>query len=240
MSNTKYNEMDDELKIEVSEHSYDKGDLTYTHPSFGHVSASRFTGGDGKFFGSDVKSHQSGVSLRIQTSELKRGLSNDWFHPHNQLIEVKMSEIQWASLITNMNASGTPCTIVSEHTRGRVTLADIPDKFETYKKEFSSHLDNSTKLINELTESLALMSAGKTIKKGDLKAVIGKVSYLQAELGSNLTFVENQLHEEVDHIKMDAIKSIEGTILNKVHEMGIKAINADSIPNMIEGNRNDE
>lgn len=50
---------------------------TTTHPAFGMIGASRFTG-RAVMYGSDFI-HNAGMTIRIYRGELKRDLSHDWF-----------------------------------------------------------------------------------------------------------------------------------------------------------------
>lgn len=83
-----------------------------THPSFGMIGAFRTSIGPtgASLFDSDIL-HNHTVVLRIETAERKRDISHDWIHPVRQLIEVEMSEAQWASFVSSMNTSGVPCTL---------------------------------------------------------------------------------------------------------------------------------
>src|SRR3546814_5396409 len=63
---------------------------------------------------SDLFPHQNFVSIRICRSSLNRDLSNDWHYGKDQMMEVNMSEAQWATFVSSMNVgSGTPCTLAS-------------------------------------------------------------------------------------------------------------------------------
>lgn len=87
----------------------DRGDET--HPAFGFIQASRVTSYPGQvLFDSDIK-HTNTVMVRIGKMSRKRDHTHDWLHPNQELIEVELSEAQWASFVSSMNTQGVPCTI---------------------------------------------------------------------------------------------------------------------------------
>ena len=82
------------------------------HPAFGQIGAWRVsTSPPGAvLFDSDIH-HQHTVMVRIMRADRKRGLHHDWIHGGEELIEIEMSEAQWASFVSSMNTSGVPCTL---------------------------------------------------------------------------------------------------------------------------------
>src|SRR3546814_7975032 len=67
------------------------------HPAFAQIAASRVRCAGGEIlYGSDFP-HQNFVSIRICRSSLNRDLSNDWHYGKDQMMEVNMSEAQWAT-----------------------------------------------------------------------------------------------------------------------------------------------
>ena len=86
-----------------------------THPAFALIGASRVSvGGVGQgavLFDSDIL-HGHTVRVRLHTASRSRDLSHDWIHSRKQIIEIEMSEAQWASFVSSMNVgNGVPCTI---------------------------------------------------------------------------------------------------------------------------------
>lgn len=86
------------------------------HPAFGVIGASRGSSSGGEhngtvLFDSDVI-HRHTVRVRIGMATRKRDLGHDWIHDGPTYIEVEMSEAQWASFVSSMNAGvGVPCTV---------------------------------------------------------------------------------------------------------------------------------
>lgn len=80
------------------------------HPAFGMIHASRISGQRNLFMVDYPQGHF--VRLTIAPATLIRDLSNDWVHSRAYpLIEVDLSEVQWARMISSMNTTGVPCTL---------------------------------------------------------------------------------------------------------------------------------
>ena len=81
------------------------------------MSISRYYGGDGNFFGNDLPMVGSGgIEIVLKEATLERnanGLHCDSFNPGKLKFRVKMSHLQFAELITNMNTTGVPVTITN-------------------------------------------------------------------------------------------------------------------------------
>src|SRR5687767_12050919 len=87
----------------------DRG-TTESHPAYGQISASRVSGSI-NLYGSDFR-HNHYVIVSIHRSVLDRDLSHDWPFPRQEIIEVALSESQWAHFVSSLNAgSGAQCTI---------------------------------------------------------------------------------------------------------------------------------
>lgn len=205
---------------------------TYEHPAFGMISFSNTQGGDKTLFGSDIK-HNETVRLRIQTAELNRGLSRDWFHPRKQLIEVEMSYNQWSTLISNGNTSGVPCTLLSHQTDHDVDHIEFESKHELHKQEINEYSAKILRNLKKAVEDLEALSEGKTIKKGEFNEVLDSFKHSVKNIESNLGFAIDQHKEMMDKTVTSAKHDIEAHILNKIHELGLESLQ-DSAPKMIE------
>jgi hypothetical protein len=93
-----------------------------THPAFGVIQANRVSSSPpGQvLFDSDIR-HQHFVKLTISEADRERDLNHDWVYEGKTLIEVWMSEAQWAQMVSSMNSSPTSVTL-----RRRETEHDLP------------------------------------------------------------------------------------------------------------------
>ena len=68
-----------------------------THPAYAQVSISHVSGSS-DLYGSDF-THQNYVTLSISRSELHRDLNRDWYFEREELIEIALSEAQYATMV---------------------------------------------------------------------------------------------------------------------------------------------
>src|SRR5437868_8231795 len=95
------------------------------HPAFGMIGASRVSHSPpgAVLFDSDVQ-HQHYVVVRVRTAARRRDLNRDYLYADQQIVEVAMSEAQWASFVSSMNTGdGVPCTLTA---RGLEPVPGMP------------------------------------------------------------------------------------------------------------------
>lgn len=126
-------------------------DQINSHESFGAIRISRGQGSPAVLFGSSIKSH-SFIQIEISNCEEKRHLNTNWYHPTKKLIEFRMSENQFAQMLTQIGSTATPITFKLKPTGPTVKCEEPPYKsiVEQHANEFKDHLKN----INEETKNL--------------------------------------------------------------------------------------
>src|SRR5215217_7347381 len=91
------------------------------HPTFGQIGITRTSGGEQRFYGSEMTSDHY-LSLTIRRSEMIRDLSHTRYHGKEELIRIRMNAVQFSEMITSMNIDdGVPCTIeyIGRESQGR-------------------------------------------------------------------------------------------------------------------------
>ena len=186
-------------KPEIIETDDPHADHKETHPAYAVVQISR-TSGHAQLFDSEFN-HQHFITLRIAPADVTRNLSNNWIYQKNTpYIEVEMSEAQFATAITSINAgSGTPCTLKyrdSERVPGIERDPNLADnKFkDEMQKTFSEAIESTEELES-------LIDSGKmTAKlKKSLQWQIEKIR--RACGGSSAQFVADQYSEHMERVK---------------------------------------
>lgn len=194
----------------------------FAHPAFGQIAASRVHGRT-TLYGSDFV-HQHFVRVSIGPSELVRGLSKDWHHAKLRgIIEVDMSESQWATFVSSMNVgTGTPCTIT---TKDGVQVPGFPlrTQDDAFKHEMRGKLSDSVDRLKELREKV---STGNSSAKARNETLTELAMVIQ-ELQSNLPFVADSFDEHVEK-KVEAAKAeVHGYMTGHLQARGIEAIRAN-------------
>jgi len=200
------------------------GDTTKTtHPAFGRVSVSRVNGRS-NLHGSDF-THHSFVTLTISESELHRSLSNDWHFERGQLIQIALSEAQWATLVSSFNTGGVPCTL--EWIRGQGRLPQLPDpksRADQFGKEFQEDFADALRDLQELAKEIE--ASGLSKKK--IEALVAKAHSAYKAISSSAPFVADQFGEHMETEMERAKVEIHGYATQLFQRAGMTALASDS------------
>lgn len=212
----------------TDEHGYE------THPAFGMISASRITHSRGAvLFDSDI-THRQTIRVTIERASRKRDLNSDWIHGEGRdLIEVEMSEAQWASFVSSMNTSGVPCTL--RRTESEVWVDEFP-----YAPRLQHSMDEvrgvAQRFFAEAREALAEYEEAVTTKAG-ARVVREKLRKLHSALEnsqSNVTFAAKSLNEHTENVVTKARADIEAMVTRQATALGLEA-GAVELPELTAG-----
>jgi hypothetical protein len=243
MSNDEANAVADELKryrkIALQEQSLTQdergpGNAPRTiekHPSYGALNISRVSGG-ARLFDSKFR-HQHFVKLSISGAQVSTHDNFRHVYPNDNwpLIEVEMSETQFARAITSLNmGSGTPCTI---HTFFGEHVEEPPQSTsdaEDHKKRIKDTAERSVEGMKTIARRLEAFIAEK--KRPTLKEMGELLHDAQCKLSnfsSNMAFVHQQLDEAMEERVDEAKAEIEAHVVSIVNKAGIEAIEEKKI-----------
>lgn len=178
------------------------GEIRTEHPAFGKVRISHVNGRRNLFMVDYPQQHF--VTLSISTAALERSLSNDWTYADKQIIEIALSEVQFARLISTPNTEGVPCTLQSytDPVSGEYLRPKLPDNHVGAQKTFSDEISQKAKKVaTGVGEALALVKqllAGGPIKKSELQKVKDTLHQAHMNLAENLSFVVKQAEEAIE------------------------------------------
>lgn len=165
------------------------------HPAFGMISVSRVSGRT-NLFGSDF-AHQNYVVITINDADLRREMSRDWVFPRKQVIEVAMSESQWATFVSSFNTSGIPCTQMWTREQGMVPRLPEPEtRTKMFKREVEDDLLEALAALDDLTAAIEDGTSGISKKKQE--ALFAKVRLARNKLTSSIPFVADQFDEHME------------------------------------------
>jgi hypothetical protein len=181
---------EEEHPVEIEE---SRGQVKITHPAYAMISASRFNGGESRFFGSDLK-HREGVSIRIKTAYAERSLSHDWYYEKEPLIEIKMSEAQWAKFVSSMNAGATPATLTLRRTGDVEYVPQILEptatKKEIHEEELKRTAEKYVRNIQSRIEELETLISSKSgaVSKKELQRIVSNMKIETKNLPENMGY----------------------------------------------------
>jgi len=194
------------------------------HESFAVVSISRYTGQTELFDVSVPQNHF--IGLRISRASRYRMLSKNRVHEEARLIEVHMSETQFARMLSSINSGGVPCTLASV---AGETMADPPstnltERFRSDLKRSTEHtqglLDDMETLLESLTET------GRAPSKKTANAVLDRMRHLKMELEKNMPFVLDSAVEQLEGAVDEAKANIDAYQQHQAMRLGLDIVTA--------------
>jgi hypothetical protein len=179
----------------------------------------------GRLFGSSIKDHSSTVLLYIRRAEISHELSADRVFGWNEIIEIELSQAQFAELLTTMNqGTGVPCTI---RRKDGQKIEDPPESFveaERVREGFDDGLKELTTYITKQIEELEIaLNETKLSRKAKEKImwILGKT--LQ-EVESNWPFVLKQFNRATDRIVVAAKSEVDAFVTHVVQQTGLEQL----------------
>ena len=187
------------------------------HPSYGVVTVHRATGNFDNLFQSDVGGN-SGIVLEIKRAEVfDSGLGDDHVQPREELIEVHLSPLQWAEVITSMNlGAGTPCTIHwfdGDH-------VEEPPREEALAhrnaRQFKEELDDLARFASAAGRRVEdILAKGGKMKAGDRDALAEIFRKLTKTITDSGPFMMKQTEQAVNRMVADA----KATLTDHAHQL---------------------
>lgn len=198
---------------------------TTTHPAFAQISASRVTGLM-NLYGSDF-SHHNYITISICRSQLDRDLSNDWYHDREELIEVALSEAQWATFVSAMNVGrGVPCTLNHVNQQSVPSLPAPASRADQFVDEMKETLKSSTDRLRKLQAEVKAMA----LPKGKTAQVLSGIAKAIQEIEANVPFVAECFDEHVEHGIEAAKVEIHGYMTGALMRSGMESIGREDLP----------
>lgn len=195
----------------------------HTHASYGMAAFYRTQGGEYNLFGSSIR-HNNTIHLVISRGERHRNLNCDWYHPREQLIEVRFSPTQFVELLTNMNCgSGVPCTL--ETIMGeRMPPCDEINKVEEIHNEFKDDLKEISADLKALQAECNSLLANPKPTKADREKLRNIVDRLISDIADHAPFVAKQFIEATDKIVNEAKAEVDAAFTGAIQRLGMKAL----------------
>jgi hypothetical protein len=190
-----------------------------THPAFAQISASRVSG-RAYLYGSDFD-HQHYITLRIKRSQLHRNLSRDWHFDGEELIEVAMTEAQWATFLSSMNmGSGAPCTLERFNGQSVPSLPKPKPRADQFRAEMQKSMEKTDQRITDTITRIKEMG----LPKGKTETLVSALEGLKQQINSNLPFVASQFEEHMEDTVEAAKIEVQGYVQGLTQQAGLEAL----------------
>lgn len=201
---------------------HDESSKTYDHPAFGQIGAYRVQGKT-TLYGSDFL-HQNFVIVRIHRSQLNRELSRDWHFATDELVEVALSEAQWATFVSSMNqGSGVPCTI--QWVRGEGHMPSIPLRVEedVTREEFSRKARQTAAHVAAAIEEIE-GEIGASLSKAKREKILARLTRLRRDLDDSMPFIARSFDEHMETTVEKAKVEVNAYVQAAVMRAGLTAL----------------
>jgi hypothetical protein len=191
------------------------------HPAYGQISAGRVSGGT-MLYGSDFQ-HQNFIRIHVKMSELHRGLSNDNPYAKQNIVELDLSEAQWATFVSSLNVGmGVPCTLTQIGAESLPGLPSPPKKTDQFRQEAAEKLERARGFMNDVET----MIGNSKLSQKDKAAMIGTLGMAKMNLASNVQFVLDQFSEHMDAVTEKAKIEVNSYVTGLAMRTGIQALAA--------------
>lgn len=199
------------------------------HESYGLVGFYRVSyggvQGGATLFGSSVK-HGHVIRMRVSRARLHRELNRDRYMADNSIVEVDLSPTQFAEAITAMNqGDGLPCTL--RYVGGeRMDEPPFKAKQEQFRTEFADDVREVAAKVDSLLAFAKSLQAKPSVNKSDRESLCQQLEMLKQHLASNMPFVLNSFHEQLDKSVLEAKGEVEAFVMHRIVEAGLASIAA--------------
>lgn len=193
------------------------------HPAYAQVSIHHVSG-HADLYGSDF-THQNYVTLTIKRSELHRGLARDWHFEKDELIEIALSEAQYATMISAPNRQGVPCTLERYH--GEM-IPGLPrrDSTNLHSDEFKEKLSKTVAALKQ--QRIEIEAAVVGVSKKMREQLLGPINTAIREIESNIPFLVDSFSEHMETNIEKAKVEVNAYVTNTIHRAGLDALQGNT------------
>jgi len=211
-------------------------EIVTTHPAFGMIGVNRVSGGD-VLNGSDFV-HGAAMRIRIHHSEIHRSLYHDRHSAREQIIEVALSEAQWATFVSSPNVGdGVPCTIKSMSRQPVPGLPEPKRQSDQFGAEMKTKLKNTLASLDQLSAEIDAIGLSK-VKAEALKE---RVRNARMQLSSNMPYLAECFEEHMETTVEKAKAEVHGYVTGVVMSAGLQHIaDQNAAPLLQLGDRQDD
>jgi hypothetical protein len=197
-------------------------EINDTHETYAMASIHRVTG-PVRLFGSPLLDHSSSIVLKVKKCQIIRDNGEIRYYDSGNIVQIEMSETQFASLITNMNSQGAPCTLRALENHRTEPVPRVKQEFEVTKDHFEDRL----KKVNMGIKGASRLANELSIRGASKKQLIELANLLKSvdmEYTQNMPYVL-ELFNEAAHKTISAAKTeVDAFINNTLANMGLTAL----------------
>jgi hypothetical protein len=212
------------------------------HPAWMTIGAARVSHGPpGTYlFDSDIR-HQHTMRVTIRMAGRRRDLHHDWIHGGREVLEIEMSEAQWASFVSTTNVgTGVPCTGVFA---GKMPIEEwgyIPSF--PFESRFAVTMGETRRAaheaFDEIQEALAAYVTALENKAGakERNAALDELKGVVRNAVPNVNYAGKRVTEHGETVVNKMKSDIEGYVLAVARQLDLDPRvlgSADQLPALV-------
>jgi hypothetical protein len=208
-----------EEPVETEEKGVMGAETKITHPAYAQIGVSRVQGST-VLYGSELN-HGHYLTISIRRSEQHRSLSTDSHYAKEEIIEVALSEAQWATFVSTPNSGfGVACTI------GRLNnkpVPQLPPPKKTQSERFEKDLEATLgKILEQLGAFTAELDGALT--KTKVAELRKRAEILRSHLQGNTAYVGEQFVEHMENVVETAKIEVNAYATATIQRAGLAAL----------------
>ncbi|UTU07945.1 hypothetical protein CcrC1_gp259c [Caulobacter phage C1] len=188
-------------------------EIKETHESFGRVQVLR-TSGERNLVGVEWPVGHYLTLKVVEADRYTRGVDARFFG-HREIIQIALSEVQFAQLITGVGTEGVPCTIQRRMVGGQyVGMAEPPtsqraDGHERAGKAIARDAQAAMAAVKEAVDMCQKILDGGSPRKAELRELLEQLQTALREATGNLPHLVDRATEQADKMRDRAYGEIE-------------------------------
>jgi hypothetical protein len=201
-----------------------------THPAWVLIGASRMSHSPpgAVLFDSDVR-HQHYVVIKLVEASRERHLSRDWIHGRQAIVEVALSEAQWASFVSSMNVGdGVPATLLWRESLDDPRIPGMP--YEPRLKESMAEVHNAG-----VAAQASVLEAFTQYSESKTKENLTSLKHAIENMPANMDFAAQSLSEHAENVVQRARADIGAFVTAKAKQLGIDPADIGGMPELGDG-----
>lgn len=201
-----------------------------SHPAWVMIGANRVShaggpNGGAVLFDSDIV-HNHYVVIKLCRATRQRNLNRDWKHARQQIIEVALSEAQWASFVSSMGqGSGVPATLLWDLTLDDPLVPDMP--FQPRLQESMDEVHNAA-VAAQAAVKAAFDAYAEKRTAGNLRSL----EFAIANMPANIEYAAKSLSEHAENVVQRAKVDIEAFVVDKAAQLAIEPSDISVLPEL--------
>lgn len=212
------------MKAVKAEHADSLGSNYETHPSYAMLSFTRSSSTGIGLFGSSIP-HENVIRMVLKRGSERRVNNESWYCGEDTIASVEMSYSQFAEAISSFGiGDGVPVTLKYTETDGSIQPPSIPDTRDIIETEFLQHINKCRKDAVSAKKKAEAIVGKRTLTKSDKEELMGLMSSLVMDVGSNTEFLIEQFRKQMDKTITEAKGEVEAFTQNRLHSIALAAL----------------